>query len=63
MGSAKLSLKHKKDIVLRKSDFTCTRTVGIHAENAAIDIPREMICKLRNPNVKGLFRIIIGETE
>ena len=63
MGSSKLSLKHKKDIVLRKSKFTCTRTVGINAENAAIDIPREMISKLRNPNVKGLFRIIIGETE
>ena len=63
MGSSKLSWKHKKDIVLRKSKFTCTRTVGINAENAAIDIPREMISKLRNPNVKGLFRIIIGETE
>ena len=63
MGSSELSLKHKKDIVLRKSAFTCTRTVGINAENAAIDVPREMINKLRNPNVKGLFRIIIGETE
>ena len=63
MGSSKLSLKHKKDIVLRKSKFTCTRTVGINAENAAIDIPRAMIRKLRNPNVIGLFRIIIGETE
>ena len=63
MGSSKLSLSHKKDIVLRKSAFTCTRTLGINAENAAIDVPREMISKLRNPNVKGLFRIIIGETE
>ena len=62
-GSSKLSLKHKKDIVLRKSAFTCTRTLGINAENAAIDVPREMISRLRNPNVKGLFRIIIGETE
>ena len=62
-GSKKLSLKHTNDIVLRKSAFTCTRTVGINAENAAIDVPREMISKLRNPNVKGLFRIIIGETE
>ena len=62
MGSSKLSLKHKTDIVLRKSEFTCTRTIGINAENAAIDVPREMISKLRNPNVKGLFRIIIGET-
>ena len=62
-GSEKLSLKHTYDIVLRKSAFTCTRTVGINAENAAIDVPREMISKLRNPNVKGLFRIIIGETE
>ena len=63
MGSSKLSLKHKTDIVLRKSEFTCTRTIGINAENAAIDVPREMISKLRNPNVKGLFRIIIGEIE
>ena len=63
MGSSKLSLSHKKDIVLRKSAFTCTSTLGINAENAAIDVPREMISRLRNPNVKGLFRIIIGETE
>tara|TARA_B100000029_G_scaffold230656_1_gene228169 strand:- start:90696 stop:91124 length:429 start_codon:yes stop_codon:yes gene_type:complete len=63
MGSSKLSLKHKKDIVLRKSVFTCTRTVGINAEDAAIDVPRKMINRLRNPNVKGMFRIIIGEIE
>ena len=63
MGRSKLSIKHKKDMVLRKSAFRCTRTIGINAENAAIDVPREMISKLRNPNVKGLFRIIIGETE
>ena len=63
MGSSKLSLKHNKDIVLRKSAFACTRTVGINAENAAIDIPREMISRLRNSNVKGLFKITIGENE
>ena len=63
MGSSELSLSHKKDIVLRKSSFTCTRTLGINAKDAAIDVPREMISRLRNPNVKGLFRIIIGETE
>ena len=51
MGSSKLSLKHKKDIVLRKSAFTCTRTVGINAENAAIDVPREMISKLDRKSV------------
>ena len=34
-GSEKLSLKHTKDIVLRKSGFTCSRTCLLYTSDAA----------------------------
>lgn len=58
-GNSKLTLEHKKDIVLRKSAFTCSRTIGINSEKAAIDMPRKMIYKLQDPKVKGYLKIII----
>ena len=33
-GSEKLSLKHTSDIVLRKSAFTCSRTIAINCYKA-----------------------------
>ena len=39
-GSEKLTLKHKNDIVLRKSAFTCSRTIAIKCDKASDDIPR-----------------------
>lgn len=56
-GNSKLTLKNNKDIVLRKSKFTCSRTIGIEADKAAIDIPRTMIEKLKNSKTKGILRI------
>ena len=52
-GSKKLTLKHPKDIVLRKSAFTCTRTLAINCDKASSDIPREMIHVLQNPKIIG----------
>ena len=52
-GSEKLTLKHKNDIVLRKSAFVCSRTLAINCDMASDDIPRTMIKKLQNPNVVG----------
>jgi len=48
-GSKKLSLKHTKDIVLRKSAFTCSRTIAINCDNASSDIPRDFVKILQNP--------------
>ncbi|MDI9645839.1 MAG: DUF371 domain-containing protein [Archaeoglobales archaeon] len=42
-GSREMSLDHAKDIVFRKSNFICSRTVGIRSTKAAIDLNREMI--------------------
>ncbi len=52
-GSDKLTLKHTSDIVLRKSAFTCSRTIAINCDKASDDIPRDMIKKLQNPKISG----------
>ena len=52
-GSEKLTLKHPSDIVLRKSAFTCSRTIAIKCDKASNDIPRTMIKKLQDPNTSG----------
>ena len=52
-GSKKLTLKHPNDIVLRKSAFTCSRTIAIKCDKASDDIPRTMVKKLQNPKTTG----------
>ena len=56
-GSKKLTLKHVSDIVLRKSAFTCSRTIAINCDKASNDIPRDLDSLLQNPQTKG--RMII----
>ena len=58
-GSNKLTLKHANDIVLRKSAFTCSRTIAINCDKASDDIPRTMIKKLQNPKTSGKLIIEI----
>ena len=52
-GSEKLTLKHVSDIVLRKSAFTCSRTIAINCDKASSDIPRDFVRLLQNPQTKG----------
>jgi len=58
-GSEKLTLKHTNDIVLRKSAFTCSRTIAIKCNKASDDIPRTMVKKLQNPKTNGKLIIEI----
>ena len=58
-GSEKLTLKHVNDIVLRKSAFTCSRTIAINCDKASSDLPRDMIHLLQNPKTKGTMTIEI----
>jgi hypothetical protein len=48
-GSQQLSLAHSADLIVRKSDYKCSRTLAIHADKAANDLSRELVEKLRNP--------------
>ena len=47
-GSSRLSLKSNTSMVIRKSNFTCGRTLAIKANKAAKDISRKLVEKLRN---------------
>jgi hypothetical protein len=59
MGSEKLTLEHPNDIVLRKSAFTCSRTIAIKCDKASDDIPRKMVKKLQDPKTNGKLVIEI----
>ena len=59
MGSEKLTLNHTSDIVLRKSAFTCSRTIAIKCDKASDDMPRKMVEKLQDPKTDGKLIIKI----
>ena len=58
-GHQDLILTHEEDIVIRKSDFICPRTLAVKCDKASDLLPREMVELLRNPNTKGIFSITI----
>ena len=56
-GNEKLSLTNPRDIVIRKSNFTCPRTLSVSCNLACDSIPPQMVKALQNPKTKGIFRI------
>jgi hypothetical protein len=51
-GSPRLILTHSTDVVIRKSDYVCNRTMAVHADKAAQDLSRDLVEKLKNPKQK-----------
>jgi hypothetical protein len=49
-GHPSLPLDHPGDLVVRKSDFICGRTLAISADKAAADFSREFVEALREPS-------------
>jgi hypothetical protein len=58
-GHEDLILTHKEDIVIRKSNFVCPRTLAVKCDKASDLIPREMVKLLQDPKTKGIFSIIV----
>lgn len=58
-GDERLTLQNEHDIVIRKTNFVCPRTLSVRCDKASSDIPRRMINALRNPETKGVFRITV----
>ena len=61
-GSQNLQLTDDKEVVLRKSDFISPRTLAIHCDAAAIDLPRKLIKLLQAPETTGKLEIYTVET-
>ena len=58
-GSPKLVLTNKTDMVIRKSAYISDRTLAIHADKSSNDLPRELIEKLKNPQLKIKITLIV----
>jgi hypothetical protein len=58
-GDERLTLKNPHDIVIRKTNFVCPRTLSVRCDRASSDIPRRMVQALKDPATKGLFRITV----
>ncbi len=60
-GSPELTFTHPTDIVVRKSNFICPRTLAINANKAACDFSREFIEKLKNGDAELLVEFNLVE--
>jgi len=58
-GHPDLILTHSEDIVIRKSNFICPRTLAIKCDKASDLLPQEMLSLLQDPKTKGTFTIIV----
>ncbi|MEM3509979.1 MAG: DUF371 domain-containing protein [Nitrososphaerales archaeon] len=56
-GSPNLILTHEEDVVIRRSEYVCPRTLAIRANVAAADIPREIVGVLKTANSVGFLLI------
>lgn len=57
-GSEKLELSDTRRIIVRKSRYIESATLGIEANKAARDLSRELIASLRSPNTKLVAKLI-----
>jgi hypothetical protein len=46
-GSPRLLFTHPTDLVVRKTDYVCGRTLAIRADKAASDLSRKLVEKIR----------------
>jgi hypothetical protein len=56
-GASGLAFSHPTDIVVRKSGFISDRTLMVHANRAAADIPRSFVELLQDPSRKVLVEL------
>ncbi len=58
-GSPQLLFTHPTDLVIRKSDYVCGRTVAIRADKAAKDFSRAIVEKIRDSNQKIRITLVV----
>lgn len=51
-GNGRLTFSHPTDIVVRKGDYACGRTLMIRSNKSALDLSRELVERLRDPKQK-----------
>jgi hypothetical protein len=59
-GDPRLELSHSTDIVIRKSDYVCDRTLMINADKAACDIDQDIVRLLMDHQKKIFIEIQVN---
>jgi hypothetical protein len=59
MGHERLSLLNSRDIVIRKTNFVCPRTLSILCNKASSELPRRFVNMLQDQETTGIFRITV----
>jgi hypothetical protein len=47
------------DIVIRKTNFVCPRTMSVLCDKASSDMPSKLVKMLQDQETKGIFRITL----
>ncbi|MDQ4067842.1 MAG: DUF371 domain-containing protein [Thermoproteota archaeon] len=58
-GDKRLSMLNAHDIVIRKTNFVCPRTMSVLCDKASSDMPRKLVKMLQDQETKGIFRITL----
>jgi len=58
-GAQGLTFSHPTDIVVRKSGFLSDRTLMVHADRVAADLPRSLVKLLQDPGQKILVELAV----
>ena len=59
MGDERLSMLNAHDIVIRKTNYVCPRTMSVLCDKASSDMPRKLVKMLQDQETKGIFRITL----
>jgi hypothetical protein len=59
MGDNRLSMLNPYDIVIRRTNFACPRTMSVLCNKASSEVPRKMVERLQDRDTKGVFRITV----
>ena len=58
-GDERLTMLNPHDIVIRRTNFVCPRTMSVLCDKASSDMSREVVRLLQHQEQKGIFRITI----
>ncbi|MDQ3884848.1 MAG: DUF371 domain-containing protein [Thermoproteota archaeon] len=58
-GDQRLDLLSPHDIVIRKTNFVCPRTMSVRCDKASQEIPRDLVKTLQDRDKKAIFRITV----
>ena len=58
-GDERLKLLSSHDIVIRKTNFVCPRTMSVRTDKAALEMPRKMVKLLQDKDRKAVLRITV----